>query len=323
MGLHFVRAMLGENFAWREASHNTGTDIKDLKERSKNDPFLGELTILAKEMHLLLNDEQPSAFTRVAELSADFRKKYAREIDSTPGLKEFFENVSFVLARGYQAGVDRSSWRGEQVRPEAHMIPHMLHGESFQYYKWLGRMSSGFGDIVEIGCWMGATTFQLADGLSENNLNPKKKIHVIDTFRWDDDLALYGDHKSLKNKRTGDDFLDDFNAYTNLYREHIIPHRHMFVCDEALTQDSARQAVTNSSNPIEYLIQDIAPDYEFNEYIWKLYSPFFVDGKTILVYGEYGNFFATSLRRFVQDYSDHLIPIHKVYGNVKAFLYRQ
>lgn len=286
----------------------------------QGNPLVNDLFTLVRETRLLLNNESPAEFHQLAGSLAVFKSKYDGQIMTLVKLKKFIANIEFILAIGYQSDMDRSSWLNEDIREEAHTIPNMLHDQSLQYYKWLGKVSVGFGDIVEIGCWMGATTFQLADGLSVSD-SPQKVIHAIDSFEWSDGFRQYEDHEDLKHLKDGDDFLNYFIQYTSLYRQYILPHRHVFLKNEILSQHNSKHRITNSNNPIEYLIQDISPDYDFNEYIWKLFSPFFVDRKTILVYGEYGNFFATDLRRFVRDYSDHLHPIHKVYGNVKAFLY--
>lgn len=306
MNLNIIRNILGDDIDWGDT-----------------DPRSIELKKLHRATHDLLKDEQRSSFQKVGDLSEAFQKKNALEIERSRGLQALFENITFLLQSGYQPDVDRVSWKGVQIHPASHTIPNMLHDESLLYYNWLGRNSSGFGTIIEIGCWLGATTFQLATGIASAAHTHKKMIHAIDSFVWHEDFTLYCDHIDIQKKKPGDDFLKDFKNYTKLYEDYITAYKHMFIPDSVISRSSDRQPVVNLNGPIEYLVQDIAPDYEFNEYIWELYNPFFVDQKTILVYGEYGNFFASSLRKFVQDHANNLIPIHKVYGNVKAFLYRQ
>ena len=45
---------------------------------------------------------------------------------------------------------------------------------------------SGKGQIVDLGCWLGATTISLARGLENNPLVPRQRwIDAIDLFVWD------------------------------------------------------------------------------------------------------------------------------------------
>lgn len=287
--------------------------------------MVDELVTITKYLRFLLIDEQFPTNTHLLDHLYRFYKSYPQKIKENDTLRKYLKDIYRSLAIEEEKTIDKSSWLSESVPEGIEDIPYMLYEDSFRYYSWLGRNFSGFGEIIELGCWMGATSFLVASGLSQNVIAPddKKMLHAIDTFEWDDEMYQYCNHKNLVSFKNGDDFLEDFKKFTSCYESIITPHRHRIDRNTAITKKTRKKDILSSHSPIEYLIQDIAPDYDFNKYIWDLYSDFFVDGKTILVYGEYGNFSSIDLRKFVSDHSSHLVPIHRVRGNVRAFLYRK
>jgi len=291
----------------------------------EGDPFLEELVVLIQRVKWFLNDEKPYKLKLLAGLLRTFMKKYPQEIFTQNHIKSYLKGIEISLSVRSQYNIDRSSWLWEKIHEDLTTIPHMLHDESFKYYKWLGRVSMGFGDIVEVGCWMGAITVLLAEGLSRNVRTMDKIIHAIDSFNWNNEMYLYCEDERLRitEYKSGYDFLDNFIQYTHNYSKYIVAHKHTFDCSKLLSQASANSSLIGSDRPIEYLVQDISPNYELNKYIWDLFSPFFVDKRTIIVYGHYGNIFANDVRQFVLDHSNHLVAIHKPRGNVKAFLYHR
>ncbi|MEJ7753214.1 MAG: class I SAM-dependent methyltransferase [Candidatus Limnocylindrales bacterium] len=62
----------------------------------------------------------------------------------------------------------------------------MVTPEELRYLYWLGRdFWSGAADVVEVGPWLGGSTWYLAAGMRSNpRREPGRKLHVIDNFRW-------------------------------------------------------------------------------------------------------------------------------------------
>lgn len=67
------------------------------------------------------------------------------------------------------------------------------------------------GKIVDLGCWLGSTTMQLSNGLSQNKNIAIKEIYAFDRFIWEDYMQYAGleETKSLKN---GDSFKFIFDS---------------------------------------------------------------------------------------------------------------
>jgi hypothetical protein len=197
----------------------------------------------------------------------------------------------------------------------------MLHEESYKYYKWLGKNHEGVGAIVELGCWMGATTSCVMEGLLENKGTHKKEIYVFDSFKWSMQMQMFQKFKALKNRnlKEGDTFLPFFKKYCSRYLDNIHVAESWLYTDEN-TERSLPPVSWNNEN-IEILILDFSPLKSINEATWKLFSPFFIPGKTLLVFNQFGNFSANELREFIRLHSANLKAIHKPNSAIKSFLF--
>ena len=105
---------------------------------------------------------------------------------------------------------------------------------------------AGKGRIVDLGCWLGATTISLARGLENNPAVHKQPwIDAIDRFVWDDGLAAIARKRNFQNSfQPGDDYYDrvtqqlgSYGAWVNLKK-----------LDLALAQ--------KEGSPIEFLFVD-------------------------------------------------------------------
>ena len=63
-------------------------------------------------------------------------------------------------------------------------IPGMLTPAERQYYPYVSRFYSGAGEVVELGPWLGLSTFCLLRGLCANPFFGGRKLHVFDDFTW-------------------------------------------------------------------------------------------------------------------------------------------
>ena len=67
-------------------------------------------------------------------------------------------------------------------------FPGMISVAERQFYSRCAKKKKGdFGCIVDLGCWMGATTVALANGLTSNaaGLPSTEVIHAYDQFLWE------------------------------------------------------------------------------------------------------------------------------------------
>ena len=81
-------------------------------------------------------------------------------------------------------------------------------------------MYRGLGEIVDLGCWLGATTIPLAKGLSQRSEIEGRKVHALDLFHWKSwmDPYLSGCHYSYSE---GDTFLPEFISRTQEWSDWI------------------------------------------------------------------------------------------------------
>ncbi|MBD2134000.1 hypothetical protein H6F47_16560 [Sphaerospermopsis sp. FACHB-1094] len=80
--------------------------------------------------------------------------------------------------------LDRNApWHSTSLKQDV-KIPGMITLSEKQYYLYLGRFYSGFGSIIELGPWLGLSTYYLVSSLLNNPNFKSQKIDVYDDFIW-------------------------------------------------------------------------------------------------------------------------------------------
>src|SRR5262249_37972012 len=95
-------------------------------------------------------------------------------------------------------------------------LPEMTNYNEQEYLRqYASKTYSGAGDIVDLGCWLGATTIALAQGLAENRKGSSltTKIHAYDLFVWQTWMDRYADQCTNRYHR-GESFLGEFEQRT-------------------------------------------------------------------------------------------------------------
>ena len=257
--------------------------------------------------------------TEIGELIALYEKAGMKNPKFIDFLRGFYAELQTRDNVGYQVYTDL--WSKETVSAETIKIPNMLHEESYKYYKWLGKTWQGNGAIVELGCWMGATSACVMEGLFENNTPHKKEMFVFDSFKWSEEMGLFQKFRALKHAhlKDGDSFLKYFKKFNAKYLDHIhISESWLYTDDDT---ERTLPALTWNNNSIEIMILDFSPLKTVNEATWQLFSPSFIPGKTLLVFNQFGNLSANQLREFLRYHSTNLKAIHKPNSAIKTYLY--
>jgi hypothetical protein len=237
-------------------------------------------------------------------------------------IRSFFEETSRYLEEVSSLDiVQRSEWEREELSEMARRVPTMLCQETRGYYKWLARTFEGPGDIVELGSWMGSSTACLAEGLSQNQGRQGKTIHVFDSFIWLEWMKTYTEDSELlaANIRNGESFLEYFWRYADPYRAFIQVHQAALKTE---TKQFAVPALGWEAGKIGILVMDFAHDLASNEAMWRVFSPSFYSGSTIVVFNQFGNIPAGDVREFCRIKGPELIPLHKPRSSAKAFRYQ-
>jgi hypothetical protein len=140
------------------------------------------------------------------------------------------------------------------------------------------------------------------------------------TFVWLDWMKTYTEDTNLlaSGIKAGESFLDYFWAHAEPYRDLLSVHRTALRTDKD-TFDLP--GVEWGQEEIGVLVMDFAHDRGTNEAMWRVFSPSFSSGNTIIVFNQYGNVPAWELREFCREKSLELIPLHKPCGSAKAFSY--
>ena len=88
---------------------------------------------------------------------------------------------------------------------------------------------TGSGEIVDLGCWLGATTVSFAKGLQRNHRltreTRRQRIHSYDLFRWHPTMEREVRGTPLAGKfHEGDSFLPEFEKRTAAWSEYFSVH---------------------------------------------------------------------------------------------------
>jgi hypothetical protein len=218
--------------------------------------------------------------------------------------------------------LDRTAGESEELSESVQRIPTMVSKETLRYYKWLARTFEHPGEIVELGSWMGSSAACLAEGLSKNPCRKHTRIHAYDSFIWHEWMRTYTeDHELLaENIQDGDSFLEYFRRYTAPFRHLIDVHESEL---KTATEQAALPALEWSAGPIAILVMDFAHDRPSNEAMWRVFSPSFQSGSTMVIFNQYGNIPAGQVREFCRDKAGELVPLHKPRSAAKAFRYQK
>src|SRR5262245_44725765 len=84
---------------------------------------------------------------------------------------------------------DRSRSGGDPApaAPTLEMLPGMTSWAERRYFQAYARDDfEGRGELVDLGCWLGATTVALASGLAGNRRRrtARRRVHAFDSFVW-------------------------------------------------------------------------------------------------------------------------------------------
>lgn len=179
--------------------------------------------------------------------------------------------------------------------------------ERAYFYGYARRLFTGRGDIVDLGCWLGATTISLAAGLTANpraRAQPRQ-VHAFDRFVWE---AWMADTESLGNPpfrldrelRPRESFLDEFNRRTAPWKNRISVH------------EGDLTATVWSGGPIEFLLVDAMKSWDLTNSILRNFLPSLVPGLSILVHQDFAYYKTPWIHLISYRLRDYFQPLHHV-----------
>ena len=158
-------------------------------------------------------------------------------------------------------------WTLLEVPSEATRLPAMLSDEERAYLYWLTREAYvGWGAVIDLGPWVGASSSALAAGLRDRKSSAK--VQSFDLFEW---TREYMERHLPEDLPQGADFMHVFERETAEFAPWIDAHK----------QDLCKASWSGSE--IEILFVDAAKSWDLNEAIMRAYGPHLRPGASRVV----------------------------------------
>jgi hypothetical protein len=164
--------------------------------------------------------------------------------------------------------------------------------------RWLRNYAAqryrGVGAIVDLGCFLGATTIALVEGLVLNRKAKRKQIHAYDLFTWNERYEAWARGKEVEGLFTiGSSFLPEFLRRTQRWRDYIVIH-----------EEDLRHARWEHG-PIEFLFIDAMKAPEVATAIASNFFPHLVPGKSYIAHQDFPHCFAPWIHFLTFRLRDH------------------
>jgi hypothetical protein len=216
--------------------------------------------------------------------------------------------------------VNRSAWKIVDFDYPA-QISTMISDEEKQYLYWLtSSVWRGSGQVVEIGPWLGGSTYCLAAGMQSSGHETKKRLVVYDNFVWREFMS----ERDTAVLKPGDCFHSEFRKNISTYKS-IVDSYKQALPDEFIQSDqdaiSKRyvkeenvaifQGLPNSQ-PVEILFVDGAKSWLGLKHLLFHVTERLIPAESILVCQDFkywGNYWVPLMLTFLSEY---LQPIHNV-----------
>jgi hypothetical protein len=155
---------------------------------------------------------------------------------------------------------------------------------SRQEQQWLRRYAArnyrGAGAIVDLGCFLGATTIALAEGLALNRQAKRKQIHAYDLFIWNEGYEKWSRGTEVEGLFTpGSTSMPEFLRRTQKWRDYIVIH-----------QGDLRQARWEHG-PIEFLFIDVMKSADLATAIGSSFFPHLMPAKSYVAHQDFAHCF--------------------------------
>jgi hypothetical protein len=192
----------------------------------------------------------------------------------------------------------------------------MVSNEELCFLETYARFSfTGAGKIVDLGCWLGATTLALARGVADNPQSRwKRPIEAFDRFVWEPWMTPIAVSLGCRCYPDGESFLEQTRTILKPY-EGLIRLR-----DEDLLGD------IKFRDPIEFLFVDAMKSWDLANSITRNFLPRLIPGRSLLVHQDfaYHSPVGTTIHLMMWMLRDYFVPVYHVPNScsVVYFLHR-
>lgn len=206
-------------------------------------------------------------------------------------------------------------------------IPTMITREEIRYLRWLTEaLWDDSGHVVEMGPWLGGSTFCLAAGMRSRVPKPQHKLHVFDSFEWREFMSKRSPLRLANGASFEANFRENLAPFSDLVATKcaVLPDE-LLATDESLAEyrqaDRPAQArFTWNDGPIQLLFVDGAKSWTGMRHLLIQTASSWIPGKTLLVcqdYKHWGCYWVTALMEVL---SHRLRVVHVIQRNTVAFV---
>ena len=138
----------------------------------------------------------------------------------------------------------------------------------------------GVGEIVDLGCLLGATTVALGRGLQNNSVVSRKRgrIHSYDRFLWEEVFSgLPGGF--ARRYEPGESFFAEFESRTAAFADFI----------KAYPEDVAE--IGWHGDPIEFLLVDVNKSWALCEFLGKRFYPHLLANESFIFEQDFKHYY--------------------------------
>lgn len=169
-----------------------------------------------------------------------------------------------------------------------------------------------FGDIVDLGSWLGSLTAALASGLAANaRVTPATvRIHAYDTFIWCDWMNPIGQRLGISGVADGESFLPVFNRETAKWKQWIEVHA------------GDVSSFPWKGNAISILVIDAMKDEATAKFIVTNFFPSLVAGKSLIFQQDFAHFYTSWIHLIwwrIRDYLELIEDLPESGGSIYRY----
>lgn len=163
---------------------------------------------------------------------------------------------------------------------------------------------SGEGKIVDLGCWLGATSFAIANGLNNNRSceNFEKVIYAFDLFEWNDSLEKHVRGTSLEGKLIAGD------CYRHIFEENLRSYSSVIE-----TCGDIRKNLWHFGK-IEFLLIDAMKTPVLAKEIVSKFYPFLIAKKSVIYHQDFDHYLTPWVHILIYLHKSYCKHIHDIPG---------
>jgi hypothetical protein len=232
---------------------------------------------------------------------------------------------SFDRSTGLDASILEPNAPWKRVTIEETHIPGMISNEECKYYYYIGKFYSGRGEVVELGPWLGKSTFHILEGLKDNPNFRNKKLHVFDDFVW---RGSWMDDKVSSEERLENhqDFRFLFEKYTASFRNQMLVEKRKIALYDG---NETVPLLEWEKGPVEIMYVDCGRTFEANQGWYDKFRRSFIRDRTLIImqdwrlHREVPVKWYNQTKQFTDSKGDEIQLIHEVEdGGLATFLFR-